>query len=111
MNKKSKALWFVFGWFIGAMMFVKPVATEPKAETKSEVTATPTIAVSMQDVFYKEYMKSCTEGSVVNATVCDCMYNRVLEELGFEEMLATAENMKQGDMPQVYIDAAVACVK
>lgn len=99
----------LFGWLIGAMMFVRPVATEPKAETKAEVT--PTMAVSMQDVFYKEYMKSCTEGSVVNATVCDCMYKRVLNELGFEKMLATAENMKQGDMPQVYIDAAIACVK
>lgn len=111
MNKKSKALWFVFGWFIGAMMFVRPVATEPKAETKAEVTVAPTKAVDIQDVFYKEYMKSCGDGTVVNQKLCDCMYKHVLNEMGFEGMYKMAQNLKAGDMPPEYMRAAVACVK
>lgn len=110
---KTRILWFVIGWFIGAMMFVKPAT--PAKNTPIVPTSTPiTIPTTeprteSRSVFREAYMGGCVTSETSDA-YCGCTFDFIVDKYGMDKVVELGlEYQKTGELPSEMVEAAVSC--
>lgn len=91
----------------GAVIMAFPSDTKEVRESSVKVAATPVPSIDTQVLFKQVYMNSCSGGTVSEAK-CDCMYDYVVNKVGFKEMTKMAGSQDDKTLA-VYYEAAFTC--